>query len=107
VLADQLGNCIDLASAGGRLVALCRASDTAPADLVVPIERTADGQFVRSPEVARVQGDARFAATGDFDGDGVPDLAVGVRRMDGTGVQLLRQCPAHDTRTCVKPQPSR
>lgn len=106
VLADQLENCIDLASAGGRLVALCRASNTAPADLVVPIERTADGQLVRSPEVARVQGDARFATAGDFDGDGVPDLAVGVRRIDTVGVQLLRQCPAHDTRTCVKPQPS-
>jgi hypothetical protein len=106
-LANLLVNCIDLASTGSRLVALCRASDADPTNQVIAIDRMADGRFVRGAKpLAQVQGDGRFATAGDFDGDGVPDLVVGVRRMDAVGVQLLRQCPAHDTRGCVKPEPS-
>lgn len=101
-LSGVVDNCIDLASAGGRLVALCRESDATPTNHVIAIERAPDGGFARGGEVAQVQGEGRSLTAGDFDGDGVPDLAVGVRRIDAVGVQLLRQCPAHDTRACVK-----
>ena len=60
---------------------------------------SAGGTFVATP-LAPIDGDARFVTAGDFDGDGVLDVAVGVHRGSGVGVQLLRQCPAHDTRAC-------
>jgi hypothetical protein len=37
---------------------------------------------------------------GDFDGDGVLDIAVGVHHGASVGIQLLKQCPAHDVRAC-------
>ena len=100
LLVDALAGCVDVANAGERLVAICRIDDTPPARGLFEITGAA-GALVRSPTpLAVLDGDARFVTAGDFDGNGVPDIAVGVHRGAEVGVQLLRQCPAHDTRTC-------
>ncbi len=106
---DALTRCVDVANAGEGLVAICRAPDTSASSMMddpaarelVEIARTGGGFVVtRSTDI---DGDARFVTAGDFDGDGVLDVAVGVHRGSGVGVQLLRQCPAHDTRACTLP----
>ena len=103
---DALTGCVDVVNAGKGLVAICRApgpssspmmNDPAARQLIA-IASTG-GKFVATP-LAALAGDARFVTAGDFDGDGVLDVAVGVHRGSGVGVQLLRQCPAHDTRAC-------
>ena len=59
------------------------------------------GELVRAERpIAVLDGEGRFVTAGDYDGDGVLDLAIGVNRGGVVNVQLLRQCPAHDTRTC-------
>lgn len=94
-----LERCVDVARVGPRVFALCRAGD-GPARLL--FELAGEGTtFTRSAEpVARVEGDGRFLAPGDFDGDGVTDLAVGIGLGTGINLQMIRQCPAHDTRRC-------
>ena len=104
MLADVLTDCVDVASVGGgALVAICRETPDAPANAVYLLTLTG-GAYVRAGLITHVQGDGRFAAAGDFDGDGVLDVAVGTRRVDANAVQLLKQCPGHDTRGCLKPQ---
>jgi hypothetical protein len=103
---DALTGCVDVVNAGKRLVAICRAPSTSSSPAMTdPAARSliaiasTGGAFVATP-LASLDGDARFVTAGDFDGDGVLDVAVGVHRGSGVGVQLLRQCPAHDTRAC-------
>jgi hypothetical protein len=103
---DALTGCVDVANAGKGLVAICRGPGaSASAMMNDPAARqliaiaSTGGGFVATP-LADIDGDARFVTAGDFDGDGVLDVAIGVHRGSGVGVQLLRQCPAHDTRAC-------
>lgn len=103
---DALAGCVDVVNAGKGLIAICRASSTSSSPVMTdPAARgliaiaTTGGKLVATP-LASLAGDARFVTAGDFDGDGVLDVAVGVHRGTGVGVQLLRQCPAHDTRAC-------
>ncbi|HEX3481025.1 MAG TPA: VCBS repeat-containing protein [Kofleriaceae bacterium] len=103
---DALTSCVDVVNAGKGLVAICRAPTTGSSPAMTdPAARnliaiaSAGGTFVAT-QIASLAGDARFVTAGDFDGDGVLDVAVGVHRGSGVGVQLLRQCPAHDTRAC-------
>jgi hypothetical protein len=108
VLADVLEGCVDVADAGAGLVAICRRpedGDTGPARGIYTLVRRGDG-FERSPAgpIAQVPGDGRFLTAGDYDGDGVLDVAVSVHRVDSVGIQLLRQCPRHDTRDCRAPR---
>jgi len=100
LLVDALAGCIDVANAGERLIAICRVGDF-PAVRGLYEITSVNGALVRSATpLTLLDGDAHFVTAGDFDGDGVPDIAVGVHRGAETDVQLLRQCPAHDTRTC-------
>jgi hypothetical protein len=103
VLADVLEGCVDVANVGGRLVAICRAAAAGPANTVISIANDG-GNFRREGVIAGLQGDGRFATAGDFDGDGVLDVAISVNRIAEIGVSFLRQCPAHDTRGCRRPE---
>jgi hypothetical protein len=106
VAIDALAGCVDAVDTGSGLIAICRDPDASAspvmndpaARVVMAIARTG-GAFVAT-RLAPIAGDARFVTAGDFDGDGVLDVAIGVHRGSGVGVQLLRQCPAHDTRAC-------
>ena len=100
VLADELAGCIDVANTGDRLVALCRSTPMGGERGLFEITRVGES-FVRAAQpFAELDGDGRFLTAGDYDGDGVLDVAVGVNRGGVVNVQLLRQCPAHDTRAC-------
>jgi hypothetical protein len=103
ILDDVLEDCVDLANAGTALVAICRGSSGAPANEVRLLTPIGPRSYVKSGPIAHVQGDGRFAVAGDFDGDGVRDVVIGARRVDAVAVQLLKQCPAHDTRGCLVP----
>ena len=97
--ADALDGCTDIVNAGRALVAICNIDDH-PRGLYVVTPSA--GQLVRAAAPFVVtDGDARFVTAGDFDGDGILDLAVGVQHGGaGVAVQRFRQCPAHDTRAC-------
>ena len=100
LLVDALAGCVDVANAGDRLIAICRGGGAPVARALVEITN-AGGQFTRAPApLALIDGDARFVTAGDYDGDGVTDIAVGVHHGAEVGVQLLKQCPAHDVRAC-------
>ena len=96
---DPLQRCVDLAVVEEDLVALC---EVGARRFVV---RRFLGVFTTlAPpppiDVAEVDGIGLQLLTGDFDGDSLSDLAIGTARAGEVGVQLLRQCPAHDTRDC-------
>jgi hypothetical protein len=91
-----LDNCVDIASIDARTITACRTGPMQPASALFAVT-----EFDREPQaLARLAGDARFLASGDFDGDGLLDLAVGVSLGTELNVQILKQCPAHDTRRC-------
>ncbi len=98
-LAEVLAGCVDVARTGRGLVALCRIGNPSrgPARGVFSIKE--ERELMDSFAV----GDARFATPGDFDGDGVIDVAISLHRVDEVVVHLLRQCPDHDTRGCPLP----
>jgi FG-GAP repeat protein len=106
VAIDALTGCVDAVNTGKGLVAICRDPGASPSPVMndpaarALIEITNTGGQLATRTLAPITGDARFVTAGDFDGDGVLDVAIGVHRGSGVGVQLLRQCPAHDTRTC-------
>jgi len=100
LLVDALAGCVDVANAGERLIAICRIDDF-PAVRGLYEITSVNGALVRNAKpLALLDGDAHFVTAGDFDGDGVLDIAVGIHRGSETSVQLLQQCPAHDTRAC-------
>ncbi|HSK03956.1 MAG TPA: VCBS repeat-containing protein [Kofleriaceae bacterium] len=103
-LADELAGCVDVARTGRGLVALCRLGPDPTGD---PNRGPARGVFSikdrRELMDSFVVGDARFATPGDYDGDGVIDVAISLHRVDEVVIHLLRQCPAHDTRGCPLP----
>jgi hypothetical protein len=108
VLAEALDGCVDVARSGDRLIAICRIPGSvgpgATAARGLFTITSTGGTFTRSAApFARVEGDGNSLTAGDYDGDGVLDLAVAVHRVDEVGIQLLRQCPAHDIRTCLPP----
>jgi hypothetical protein len=101
LLVDALAGCVDVANAGGHLVAICRIGNVPVARGLFALDPGTGGELVRAPApFALLDGDARFVTAGDYDGNGVLDIAVGVRHGSSVGVQLLQQCPAHDLRAC-------
>ena len=96
-----LADCVDVANVGTKLFALCRLAAMGQARLVFEVIRD-NATFRRADEpTARLDGDGRFLSVGDFDGDGVLDLAVVLAIGFEVNIQTLRQCPAHDTRRCA------
>ncbi len=96
-----LGGCADVARVGHQLVAVCLAE--AGTDGVMPrwgLYRVSETGARDATPFAAVDGTGVQLTTGDFDGDGVQDLAVAVARGGVLGVQLVHQCPAHDERGC-------
>jgi hypothetical protein len=96
--AEQLGaalaRCVDVARAGATIVALCELSARR-----YGLFRVTGGAREAEP-FAEVDGLGTQLIPGDFDGDGVTDLAVGVARGLEVNVQFVAQCPAHDVRGC-------
>lgn len=112
LLVDALAGCVDVVNTGKGLVAICRDAEASSPTMDDPAARAliaianTGGTFVAT-SLGSVDGDARFVTAGDLDGDGVLDVAVGVHRGAGGTVQLLRQCPAHDTRACRSSGPQK
>jgi hypothetical protein len=100
LLAEELAGCVDIANTGDRLVALCQTGMMGGARGLFEITRVGDGFVRAAAPFAELESDGRFLTAGDYDGDGVLDVAVGVNRGGVVNVQLMRQCPAHDTRSC-------
>ena len=95
LLASALVGCADVVRVGAQTVALC---ESAPRQFGV-FRITDEG--TREPVAfAEVDGIGLQLVVGDFDGDAVADLGVGVARGAEISIQFLRQCPAHDTRGC-------
>jgi len=95
-----LDGCHDLAALGGRVFAICSPTTGASGAVVVAVDTTSHPPAdARGTTLVTFDGEPRFLTAGDFDGDGLIDLAavVGVGSPQAT---VLRQCPAHDTRTC-------
>lgn len=97
-IAEAIAGCTEIVNVSGRLLALC-ASGAGDGRGVFEIAGEG-GTFARGKQVAALDSEGRFLAAGDFDGDGVLDVAVGVNRGGIAHVELMRQCPAHDTRAC-------
>jgi hypothetical protein len=95
LLADALVGCDDVARIAGTTVALCEG--VAKRWGVFRID-DATGKREAKP-FADVEGIGLQLVVGDFDGDGVPDLGVGMARAE-VGGQFIKQCPAHDVRGC-------
>jgi hypothetical protein len=104
MLAEELTGCVDVVHAGRGLVALCRLGPDLSRGPTRGVFSIRNGKKEAVTDEFKV-GDARFATPGDFDGDGVIDVAISLHRVDEVVVHLLRQCPAHDTRRCPFPAP--
>jgi hypothetical protein len=100
LLERELAGCVDVANAGDRLVAICRIGDVPIARGLFEITNLGATPERGQTPIAVVDGDGRFVTAGDYDGDGVLDIAVGVHHGATVEVQLLQQCPAHDVRAC-------
>jgi hypothetical protein len=95
LLADALATCFDVARVDTTVVATCKAGVFDPG-----VYRIVDGVREEAPFV-EFDGSPRVITAADYDGDGVTDLAIALLRGGGLGsVQVVRQCPAHDTRGC-------
>jgi hypothetical protein len=95
LLGDALATCRDVARLGDTTVAACIKS----APFGPGLYRIVDG--VREPTpFAELDGTPVLMTPGDYDGDGVLDLAINVSQSGLGSVQFVRQCPAHDTRGC-------
>ncbi len=92
----SLPGCTDLVRVAGTLVAICRAADGGGTEVV----RLDPASYAPGPPLVTILGAPRYLSVGDFDGDGLDDLAVVVGRSTSVLVTVLRQCPAHDTRDC-------
>jgi hypothetical protein len=95
VVMPELIGCVDVADIGGDLLALCRAEG-----MMGPSRQVFTLSNRSQPIEVFAVGDTRFATAGDYDGDGVPDVALIQHRVDEVVVYFLRQCPRHDTRSC-------
>lgn len=96
ILTTALDGCADVAKVGDHLIALC---DTEVPRRSGVFRIGADGTREPNPAVT-VDGTGLQFVVGDFDGDGVRDVAVMIGRAAEISVQFLKQCPAHDTRGC-------
>jgi hypothetical protein len=92
ILVDALAGCDDVARISGTLVALCESQRR------YGVYRIDAGVREERP-FAEVEGIGLQLVVGDFDGDGVPDLGVGMARAE-VGAQFIKQCAAHDVRNC-------
>lgn len=101
----ELAGCSDVARVGTTVVALCQIEDEMPGTTPDPVTRWGLYRISETGErdvlpFAAVDGNGRELTVGDFDGDGIADLAVQVARGGIRGVQLVHQCPAYDERGC-------
>lgn len=97
----NLARCADVARVGRQVVALCLADVQATGAVAGwGLYRVSDGGEREPQPFAAIDGTGLQLTPGDFDGDGIPDLAVLVARGGIVGVQLVHQCPAHDERGC-------
>ncbi|HWO19484.1 MAG TPA: hypothetical protein VNO30_11940 [Kofleriaceae bacterium] len=109
VPGDPFVGCTDVANVGSSVVAVCRRDGgvKGPVRGVFAIGiGTGIGTGIENERKLIEDfdaGDARFVTPGDYDGDGVLDVAVSVHLIDEIVVRYLRQCPAHDTRRCPSP----
>ncbi|MBA2541498.1 MAG: hypothetical protein H0V17_17785, partial [Deltaproteobacteria bacterium] len=95
ILTDALATCSDVANAGDHLIALCDAGIRRAGVFRI----NADGTREETPLIT-LDGAGLELVVGEFDGDGVRDLAVKLGRAAEVSVQFLKQCPAHDVRSC-------
>jgi hypothetical protein len=96
ILTDALSACADVANVGGQLIALCETDSRARPGIF----RISDGTREANPAIT-LDGVGLELVVGEFDGDGVLDLAVKLGRAAEVSVQFLKQCPAHDVRGCL------
>ena len=103
---DRISDCIAITRVGGQLVGLCSSGVSMGKRGLFQIIR-AGTELVRGEERVTLDAEGQYLTAGDFDGDGVTDVAVGVNRGGVIHVELVRQCPAHDTRRCPnRPAPA-
>jgi hypothetical protein len=93
LLVAALDGCGDVARAGSTLVTACLVNGQ------IDLYRIVDG-VREARSVATLGGSSPRLVGGDFDGDGVPDVALGFGLRGEGQTQFVRQCPAHDTRGC-------
>ena len=95
LLVGALDGCIDVARIGDSTVVTCKRTTELPPRLY----RLVDGIREATP-IADLDGTPGIITPGDYDGDGVTDLAIVISRAGIRSIQFARQCPAHDTRGC-------
>ena len=93
LFADAFAECADAVRAGNTIVTACVFNKHVELFTVV------DGVRDATP-FGQTDGAANRLFAGDFNGDGVPDVAMTAIRNGVVNVQLFAQCPAHDTRLC-------
>lgn len=93
LLVEALEECNDVVRVGETIVAACVFEKR------TELYRIADGVRDQDP-FGTLDGLVNFMFVGDYNGDGVQDVAIATTRNGIVSVQLFAQCPAHDTRAC-------
>jgi len=94
LFADAFAECADAVRVGTTIVTACRSTAG-----IIELFGVVDGVRDATP-FGQTDGQANRLFAGDFNGDGVPDVAMTATRNGVVYVQLFAQCPAHDTRMC-------